>query len=303
MTYLEWQDGRPASRIVAGCMRIHQKTEKEVAEWLDTALSLGINFFDHADIYGGGECERLFGKVLKPSVRETLILQSKCGLCGGKKYDFSYEHIMESVNGSLARLGTDYLDVLLLHRPDALVEPEEVSRAFEELLRTGKVRAFGVSNHNAEQIALLQNTLSVPLVTNQLQLSLMHTPLVSAGFHVNRENEFSASRDGYLLDYLRLKGIGVQVWSPVQVAHKRVTFVDNPEYPEINAALDAVAAKYSVTKTAVALAWLFRHPAVTQVVTGTTSPARLKECAAACDVRLSRDDWYELLRASGVVLP
>lgn len=290
-------------RIAVGCMRIHAKSEREVAEWLDTALSLGANFFDHADIYGSGECERRFGAVLSPSLRDRVILQSKCGICGGKKYDFSYEHIVESVNGSLSRLGTDYLDVLLLHRPDTLMEPEEIARAFEDLKKAGKVRHLGVSNMNAWQISLLQSVLPEPIVANQLQFSLMHTPLVSASFHVNREDAFSASRDGYLLDFLREKEIPVQAWSPMQVGHLRVPFIDNPDYPEINAALDKFAEKYAVSKTTLAVAWILRHPAMGQVVTGTTNPARLADCIAACDVALSRDDWYELLREAGVVLP
>ncbi len=303
MEYVQGLFEKPVARIIVGCMRIHQKTEKEVRAWIDTALSLGANFFDHADIYGSGECERLFGRALPASLRDRVILQSKCGICGGKKYDFSYEHIIESVEGSLSRLGTEYLDVLLLHRPDALCEPEEVARAFEKLFREGKVRAFGVSNHNEQQIRLLQKSLSVPLVANQLQLSLMHTPLISAGFHVNRDNEFSASRDGYLLDFCRAENITVQAWSPVQVAHKRVPFIDNPDYPEINACLEKMAEKYGVEKTTIAIAWILRHPARMQVVTGTTSPERLSACIRACDVHLSRDDWYELIRAAGVLLP
>ncbi len=290
-------------RIAAGCMRLHQKSEREIAEWIDTALSLGICFFDHADIYGGGECERLFGRVLTPSLREKMILQSKCGLCGGKLYDFSCEHILESVDGTLARLGTEYLDVLLLHRPDALVEPEEVARAFERLLREGKVRHFGVSNHSENQIALLQKALDMPLLANQLQVSLMHTPLISAGFHVNRENEFSASRDGYLLDYCRREEITVQAWSPLQAGHTRRCFIDSEEFPEVNAALREAGQTYSATKAQIALAWILRHPAGMQVITGTTSPARLKEAAAACEISLTREDWYALLRATGVTLP
>lgn len=303
MQYVKGLFETSVPRVIVGCMRIHQKREEEVRAWIESALSVGANFFDHADIYGSGECERLFGRALPASLRDKVILQSKCGICGGKKYDFSYEHIVESVEGSLSRLGTDYLDVLLLHRPDALCEPEEVARAFDRLYRDGKVRAFGVSNHSENQIRLLQKALDLPLVANQLQLSLMHTPLISAGFHVNRENEFSASRDGYLLDFCREREITVQAWSPVQVAHKRVTFLDNPDYPEINACLDKMAEKYGVSKTTVAIAWILRHPARMQVVTGTTNPERLRACIEACDVCLSRDDWYELIRAAGVVLP
>lgn len=290
-------------RIAVGCMRIHQKSDGEIASLLDTALSLGANFFDHADIYGAGECERRFGEALRRIGRDKVLLQSKCGICGGKKYDFSFEHIITSVEGSLARLRTDYLDVLLLHRPDALCEPEEVARAFEKLHREGKVRHFGVSNQNPYQMELLQKSLPFPIVANQLQLSLMHTPLISAGFHVNRVNDFSVSRASETLDYCRLKDVTVQAWSPMQVGHLRVPFLDNPDYPEINAALENLCEQYGVSKTTLAIAWLLRHPSGMQVVTGTTNPARLADCIRACDVTLTRDDWYTLLRATGVTLP
>ena len=289
--------------VAVGCMRISNMSEKEAEEFVDTCLENGANFFDHADIYGGGKSEEVFGKAVKGIDREKLIIQSKCGIVSGKMFDFSYEHIINSVEGSLKRLGTDYLDVLLLHRPDALVEPEEVSRAFDKLYETGKVRHFGVSNQNPAQISLLQKYLTLPLCANQLQFGIMHTPMIDAGINVNMLGDGAVSRDGGVLDFCRLCDITIQAWSPMQYGFFKGCFIDNDEFPHLNEVLQKIADKYGVTKTTVAVAWILRHPAGMQCITGTTNPERLKQSFAACEVVLTREEWYEIYRAAGNILP
>ena len=295
--------------VVTGVMRIQEKSDAEVRALYDASLAAGINFFDHADIYGEGVhgCERRFAEALRltPSQRAEIVLQSKAGIVtDGPYFDFSYDHLIEAVHGSLAALDTDYLDLLLLHRPDALVEPEEVARAFDELAEAGKVRAFGVSNHTPAQIELLKRYVRQPLVANQLQLSITHAPIIAQGVAMNMAalNQ-SLSRDLGVLDYCRLHDITVQAWSPFQAGFFTGVFLGSPDYPELNAVIDRLAASYDVPAEAIATAWITRHPARIQVVLGTTSPERITAAALGADVPLTRPEWYELYRAAGHVVP
>lgn len=296
--------GVQASAVGLGCMRVNKLDADALYGYVRTALECGVNFFDHADIYGGGECETLFGKALAKdkSLREKLVLQSKCGIRPGR-YDFSKEYILESVDGILRRLGVDYLDFLLLHRPDALMEPEEVGEAFDRLESSGKVRQFGVSNFNARQLELLQSGLKQPLRVNQLQFGLMCTGLIDHAIQTNTQFPHAADRDGEVLDHCRLHGITVQTWSPFQYGFFEGPFIDNEKFPQLNQVLGEMGEKYGVSKTTIAAAWILRHPAKMQVIVGTTTPQRLREVAAAAEVELSREDWYELYRAAGNELP
>lgn len=296
------KSGIQVPEVAVGCMRISDMSEKEVSAFVETALSAGANFFDHADIYGGGKSEEVFGKAISPSMRENIFIQTKCGIRKGM-FDFSYDHIVSSVDGSLKRLGTEYIDVLLLHRPDALMEPEEVARAFDHLRSSGKVRHFGVSNQNSYQMQLLQNSLSVPLCANQLQFGVMHTPMIQSGINVNMYNESGINRDGGVLDYCRLNKITVQPWSPMQYGFFEGCFIDNEKFPEVNEVLGKIGEKYGVSKTTVAFAWILRHPAKMQPVTGTTNLTRLADCLKASGVKITREEWYEIYRAAGNVLP
>jgi predicted oxidoreductase len=292
------------SEISLGCMRIAELTKPEIERLIRTALEEGIDFFDHADIYGGGECEAKFADALEmtPRVRETMLIQSKCGIRKGA-FDFSKAHILAAVDGSLQRLRTDYLDVLLLHRPDALVEPEEVADAFTTLQTAGKVRHFGVSNQNPMQIELLKRYVTQPILFNQLQLSITNTGMIDAGLNVNMEIGASVDRDGSTLDYCRLHDITIQPWSPFQYGFFEGTFLGNPKFPELNRKIDEVAARYGVTNTAIAIAWLLRHPAHMQPILGTTNPQRVKDACRASEIRLSRQEWYEIYLAAGNKLP
>ncbi|GAA4782560.1 aldo/keto reductase [Microbacterium gilvum] len=301
-----------APAVVAGLMRIADKSDAEIRELVDTARGAGIDFFDHADIYGGElhRCEQRFAEALRltPSERAELTIQTKCGIvpgADGPHFDFSYAHIVESVEGSLRALDTDYIDVLLLHRPDALVEPDEVARAFDELETAGKVRAFGVSNHTPRQIDLLKTAVRQPLVANQLQLSITHAPIITQGIAANMQGlEQSAVLDGGgIVEYSRLNGMTIQAWSPFQSGFFTGVFLGSPEFPELNAVIDRLAAQYGVEPIAIATAWITRHPAGMQVVLGTTTPARVAAAAAGADVELSRAEWYELVRAAGHRVP
>jgi len=300
----------PVPAIVTGVMRIQEKTDAEVRELFDASLAAGINFFDHADIYGEGAahgCEARFAEALQltPSQRADIVLQTKAGIVkDGPYFDFSYDHLIEAVDGSLAALGTDYIDILLLHRPDALVEPEEVARAFDELSAAGKVLNFGVSNHTPGQIELLKRYVRQQLVANQVQLSITHAPIITQGVAMNMAGvEQSISRDVGILDYCRLHDITIQAWSPFQAGFFTGVFLGNPDYPELNAVIDRLAAAYDVPAEAIATAWLTRHPAQLQVVLGTTSPERLTAAARGADVVLTRPEWYELYRAAGHLIP
>lgn len=293
-----------ASAVALGCMRINNLEAKQVDEIIDTALENGINFFDHADIYGGGNSERLFGDYLKrhSGVREGIFIQTKCAIHDGQ-FDFSKEHIVKSVEGSLSRLGVDYVDALLLHRPDTLMEPEEVAEAFDYLESSGKVKSFGVSNQNLMQIELLKTAVKQPLIINQLQLSVTEAGLITSGMNVNMKNSESVMHDGGLLEYSRIKNITIQAWSPFQFGFFKGSFIDNADFPVLNAKLAEIGEKYGITKTGVAAAWILRHPANIQLIAGTMNPNRLKEICAASDITLSRSDWYEIYRAAGHSLP
>ncbi|BFT73797.1 aldo/keto reductase family oxidoreductase [Paenibacillus sp. P36] len=290
--------------IAVGCMRINSLEKNEAERFVQSALDAGANFFDHADIYGGGKCEEIFSEAIhmNDDIREKIILQSKCGIRKGM-FDFSKEHILESVDNILKRLKTDYLDILLLHRPDALVEPEEVAEAFDLLESTGKVRHFGVSNQTPMQIQLLKKSVKQPLVANQLQLSITNSTMISNGMNVNMLNESAVNRDGNVLDFCRLNDITIQPWSPFQYGFFEGVFLGNEKFPELNLKIDEIAAKYEVSNTTIAIAWLLRHPARMQPVTGTTTIERLMDCCKAADVHLTRQEWYEIFRAAGNVLP
>jgi predicted oxidoreductase len=290
--------------VAVGCMRINSLEKNEAETFVQTALEEGANFFDHADIYGGGACEEIFADAIhmNAEVREKIILQSKCGIRKGM-FDFSKEHILDSVDGILKRLNTEYLDVLLLHRPDALVEPEEVAEAFDALERSGKVRHFGVSNQKPMQIQLLQKYVKQPLVANQLQLSITNANMISNGINVNMENESAIDRDGSVLDFCRLNDITIQPWSPFQFGFFEGVFLGNEKFPELNQKIDEIAAKYGVNNTTIAIAWLLRHPAKMQPVIGTMNVDRLKDCCKASEIYLTREEWYEIYRAAGNILP
>lgn len=295
--------GLVSSAIGIGCMRIAELSVKEVEAFIQNALNLGINLFDHADIYGGGQCEKLFGKALAgtPGLRDRLILQSKCGICKGY-YDLSGDYILDSVEGILRRLQTDHLDLFLLHRPDALMEPEEIAEALHWLYCSGKALAFGVSNMNQAQIELLQQATGHRLVVNQMQLSLACSGMIDSGLHANVPAP-TDSRDGSILEYCRRKHITIQTWSPLQYGQFRGVFLGNEKYPELNAELNRLAEVYGVEPAAVAIAWILRHPARMQVLTGSKSTRRIEQMAAAAQIELTREQWYGLYRAAGNVLP
>lgn len=289
--------------VVLGCMRI--RSADNAQEIIETSVDQGITFFDHADIYGEGLCEEIFGSALQKSTlnRNDLFIQSKCGIVPGKMYDFSKEHIIESVEGSLARLQTDYLDALLLHRPDTLFEPEEVAEAFYLLEKQGKVKYFGVSNQNPGQINLLKSAVSQPLVINQLQFGIKHTEMIDQGLHVNMNDGFAIDRDGGILEYSRLNKMTIQAWSPYQYGFFEGVFIDSLKFPELNKTLKILAEKYNTTPTGLASAWILRHPAQMQVILGTMNKNRMIEVAKASEIVLSREDWYAIYLAAGNQLP
>ena len=296
------------SSVVLGLMRIAKMSNAEIQALFGAAVDAGVTVFDHADIYGGERhrCEERFGEAIALSAaqREKILIQSKVGIRKGY-FDFSSEHILRTVDESLAALRTDYLDVLLLHRPDTLVEPEDVASAFDKLAASGKVRHFGVSNHTPGQIEVLKTAVKQPLLFNQVQLSITHANLFAQGIAANMNGlDQSISRDNGLLDYSRLKGMMLQAWSPFQKGFFDGVFVgDRENYAELNDAMDELAEKYGVTPTGIAVAWITRHPANVQVVLGTTKPSRVEECAAGSSVPLTREEWYRLFRAAGHTLP
>ncbi|NLP28665.1 MAG: aldo/keto reductase family oxidoreductase [Clostridia bacterium] len=293
-----------ASEISLGCMRISELSVKEVANHVNTALEEGINLFEHADIYGEGRCEEIFAEAvdMRPSIRSKFIIQTKCGIRKGF-YDFSKDHIINSVEASLKRLKTEYIDILLLHRPDALMESEEVAETFNILHSSGKVRHFGVSNHNTMQIELLSKYIQQDLIINQLQFSVTNTGMIDAGLNVNMKNQASINRDGSILDYCRLKDITIQAWSPFQYGFFEGVFIDNPKFPELNEKLKEIAEKWNVTSSAIAIAWILRHPAKIQPIVGTTNTDRLKAICKASEVNLTREEWYDIYKAAGNKLP
>lgn len=291
--------------IAVGCMRMNKLSMPDAERFIKTSMDEGANFFDHADVYADGECEAIFANAIQmnATVREKMIIQTKCGIRKGLSFDFSKEHILNAVDGSLKRLKTDYLDVLLLHRPDALVEPDDVAEAFDKLQRSGKVRNFGVSNQNPMQIQLLKKSVKQTIVANQLQLSITNTNMISAGIHVNMLDDAAINRDGSILDYCRLNDITIQPWSPFQFGFFEGVFLDNVKFLELNVKIDEVAAKYGVTNTTIAIAWLLRHPAKMQPVTGTMNIKHLKDCIEASDIYMTREEWYAIYLAAGNILP
>lgn len=292
--------------IGVGFWRLNRNTDIKNAEnFIRTAMENGANFFDHADIYGGGEAEKIFSEAIgmNDSLREKMIIQTKCGIVPGKSFDFSKKHILESVDGSLKRLDTDYIDVLLLHRPDTLFEPEEVCEAFDSLKASGKVRNFGVSNENMWQMEYLRRNLNVPLVANQMQLSIAHCPMIQAGLNVNMFNDSAVDRGAGIIEYCRMNKITIQAWSPFQYGFAKGTFIDNPDFPELNVKLQELADKYSVSKTTIVMSWLLSHPARIQPLTGTLKADRLLECLKASDILLDREEWYSVYMSAGNILP
>ncbi len=295
---------REMSRVALGCMRIGGMNAGDADRHIMNAVECGINFFDHSDIYCGGQCEEVFGGVLKrnPTLRDRIIIQTKCGI-RKDMYDFSKEHIIESVNGSLSRLGVEHIDVLLLHRPDLLMEPEQVAAAFDELESSGKVGVFGVSNHNPAQIELLKTAVKQKLAINQLQLSIPHAYMISSGANVNMINNDAQVRDGYLRDYCRINNITVQPWSPLQHGFMDGAFLGDDAYSSVRSVMNEIAEKYGITETGLAVAWLLRLPEKMQPIVGTTNAERVKEISKAADITLSAEDWYKIYLAAGYQLP
>ena len=301
------QDDKELSEIVLGMMRIKDKSVKEVEELVETALSVGINTFDLADIYGRGRCEELLGLVLKnrPDLREEMWIQSKCGIRIEEftYFDFSKEYILQSVDGILQRLKIDHLDSLLLHRPDALMESDQVAEAFDLLYKQGKVRNFGVSNQNPMMMELLKKDVKQPLAVNQLQLSAAFTPGFESGFHVNMEGSQAAMRDGSIFEYCKLHDVVIQAWSVLQFGYFKGNFVGNEKFQALNQVLDRLAIKYGVTSSTIAISWILRYPAKMQAVVGTTNPKHLREVSQAANFSLTRKEWYEIYLAAGNNLP
>lgn len=301
------QDDKELSEIVLGMMRIEDKSVKEVEELVETALSVGINAFDLADIYGRGRCEELLGLVLKnrTDLREKMWIQSKCGIRIEEftYFDFSKDYIIKSVDGILQRLKIDHLDSLLLHRPDALMESDQVAEAFDLLYKQGKVRNFGVSNQNPMMMELLKKDVKQPLAVNQLQLSAAFTPGFESGFHVNMEDSQAAMRDGSIFEYCKLHDVVIQAWSVLQFGYFKGNFVGNEKFQALNQVLDRLAFKYGVTPSTIAISWILRYPAKMQAVVGTTNPKHLREVSQAANFSLTRKEWYEIYLAAGNNLP
>lgn len=301
------QDDKELSEIVLGIMRIKDKSVKEVEELVETALSVGINAFDLADIYGRGRCEELLGLVLKnrPDLREKMWIQSKCGIRIEEftYFDFSKDYIIKSVDGILQRLKIDHLDSLLLHRPDALMESDQVAEAFNLLYKQGKVRDFGVSNQNPMMMELLKKDVKQPLAVNQLQLSAAFTPGFESAFHVNMEDSQAAMRDGSIFEYCQLHDVVIQAWSVLQFGYFKGNFVGNEKFQALNQVLDRLAIKYGVTSSTIAISWILRYPAKMQAVVGTTNPKHLREVSRAANFSLTRKEWYEIYLAAGNNLP
>ena len=304
MKYVETEGFRlPA--IAVGCMGFANAEKQQLRTFIAKAMEGGMNFFDHADIYGRGACETAFAEAVKDLgiAREDMILQSKCGIIPKTMFDFSEKHILEAVEGSLERLNTDYLDCLLLHRPDELMQPEEVAAAFDKLYTSGKVRHFGVSNMHPYQIELLKTAVGQQIYADQLQFSPAHAGMISCNIEANMETEGGISRDGYILNYCRLKNIIVQAWSPFRYGFFAGVFLNDEKFAKLNDVLAEIGQKYGVEKSAVVAAWILRHPAKTQVITGTVNPSHLAEIAAGADVTLTREEWYRIYLAAGHILP
>ncbi|GEO57751.1 aldo/keto reductase [Companilactobacillus bobalius] len=296
-----WQ----TSAVALGIMRMNSLSPEQAAKAIDTAYDSGINYIDSADIYGGGDSEKVFGQALKQSSvkREDLFIQSKGGIVPGKRYDFSKKHLIDAVDGCLERLGVDYLDSFLLHRPDPLMEPDEVAEAFDELQTSGKVRHFGVSNFNPEQFMFLQENLDQRLLISQLQFSIMHSGMIDFGLHTNMTDTRSINHDGGLLEFSRRMGVTLQAWSPFQYGTFAGTFINNDKFPKLNKKLQELADKYGVSKNAIAAAWILRHPADIQVIIGTMNPEHIADSAKGGDIDLTKQEWYDIYFAAGNDLP
>lgn len=304
MKMLKINDHLPqVSAIGLGCMRLTGlQDEKEAGVLIDVCMEAGINFFDHADIYAKGEAEAVFGRLMAGREREKMVIQTKCAIRPGC-FDFSKDYILSSVDASLRRLQTEYIDILLLHRPDALMEPEEVAEAFRTLKKEGKVRSFGVSNHNPMQIELLNSCLDEPVCVNQIQFSIAHCPSIDAGFNVNIHNDAGCVREGSVIEYCRLKKIRLQAWSPFQYGMFEGVFIGNAKFPELNQVMERLAGKYGVSTNAIATAWILRHPAGIQTIVGSVNAGRVRDICKAGDMTLTREEWYELYLAAGKQLP
>ena len=298
------KSGFEGPEIILGCMRINKVPYEKGEKAVLTSLDSGINFFDHADIYGKGDSEEIFGKILKNNKikRESIIIQTKCGIRDGF-FDFSKDHIISSVEKSLKRLGTEYVDSLLLHRPDTLMEPEETAEAFSKLFKEGKVKYFGVSNQTPGQIELLQKYTDHKLIINQLQFSIMHTGMIDHGINANMKNDSGIDRDSGILEYSRLKDITIQAWSPFQYGFFEGVFIGNEKFKELNAVIDKLSEKYDISPNAIAVVWILRHPAKMQVIAGSMDSKRIADISRAGDITLTREEWYELYRAAGNILP
>ena len=291
-------------QISLGCMRLSKLTIDEAEKLISYAVDNGITLFDHADIYGARKCEKIFGEILKknPTLRSKIIIQSKCGICKGY-YDLSKEHIIKQTEESIKLLNCDYLDILLLHRPDALVDYNEVNEAFNYLYDKGLVKSFGVSNMNPVQIELYNKKLDHKIKHNQIQFSVYHSHIISEGLFVNMSEIESCNRSGNIIEYSMLNDISLQAWSPLMASWEDGTFIDNTKYKKLNDKLAELAEKYNTTKNAIAIAWILRHPANIIPVVGTTSIKHLEEMLKAKDIELSKEEWYSLYLASGHILP
>lgn len=299
-----------ASTVALGVMRMDGKSRAEAGHIVETAIETHINFFDTADCYHAGESSRKLGQALKDTgvERNSVFVQTKVGIVRDQddaiaRYDFSQHHLTEAVDQELGNLQSDYIDFLLLHRPDTLVNLEELAQTFHEMESSGKVRHFGVSNVNPMQIEMLQSAVEQKLEVNQLQFGLGHTSMLQQEFHVNMGDDSSLDRDGGLISYSRLKHMSIQAWSPFQYGFFEGVFLDNPQFPELNAKLDDLASKYGVSTSAIAVAWILRHPAGFQVLLGSMNPERIRQMAAGADLELSAQEWYELYTAAGNNLP
>ena len=305
-----------ASAVALGIMRMGTLSIKDATKTLQTAVDAGINFIDSADIYGNGKSEENFGEALKQSgiSRDKLFIQSKGGivldparshdgLAFGQRYDFSKQHLLDAVDGILKRMKVDYLDSFLLHRPDPLMEPDEIEAAFDELQMAGKVRHFGVSNFNPQQFMLVQEAVNQKLLINQLQFSIAHTGMIDFGMHTNMKDAGSVDHDGGILEFSRRKGTTIQTWSPFQYGMFEGTFIDSPKYQKLNDLLAKLADKYNTSKNGIAVAWILRHPANMQVLLGTMNPDHITDSAAGADIELTKQEWYDLYFAAGNDLP
>lgn len=310
------------SRLVFGCMglgggwnkdAITKAHLKQTHECIDAAIAAGINFFDHADIYTFGKAEQVFGQALaeRPELREHMYIQSKCGIRfeddkGPKRYDFSAKWIEESVEGSLKRLNTDYLDVLMLHRPDPLMEVEEIAQVFSCLQESGKVRNFAVSNMQQHQMNFLQHALDMPIVANQIEASLQKHQFVDEGVYAGNADGKDLNFTPGSVEYCRHFDIQIQSWGSLCQGLYTGGDLTNASQADINTSIlvNKLAALYDTTPEAIVLAWLLRHPALIQPIIGTTNVERIAASCGALNVTLSREHWYALyVSAKGHELP